>query len=222
MKNLLVGVCALLLVGIAGFLYRASVERHSAPVVGVCTADAKICPDGSAVGRTGPSCAFAACPAGNIENEDAGIAFALPEGYSADASAPADASVIGAYTDVAVASGTPSTITVRRFPVPEGGDAAQVMLAETVLSPSGMPPADTNAFTPKVIGTHTFSSIVIERFEGQVHSAYYFLDQPGEVLRFDINETGVDNWTDPQLAVDSLPAHQAFARMLNTLQIRTR
>lgn len=28
----------------------------------VCTADAKICPDGTAVGRTGPNCAFAACP----------------------------------------------------------------------------------------------------------------------------------------------------------------
>lgn len=31
------------------------------PVV-VCTMDAKICPDGSAVGRTGPDCEFAACP----------------------------------------------------------------------------------------------------------------------------------------------------------------
>ncbi|MDA8597129.1 hypothetical protein N9L26_02195, partial [Candidatus Pacebacteria bacterium] len=27
-----------------------------------CTADAKMCPDGSAVGRTGPDCTFAACP----------------------------------------------------------------------------------------------------------------------------------------------------------------
>ena len=27
-----------------------------------CTADAKICPDGSAVGRTGPNCEFAQCP----------------------------------------------------------------------------------------------------------------------------------------------------------------
>ncbi|MFA5929995.1 MAG: Kazal-type serine protease inhibitor family protein [Candidatus Micrarchaeia archaeon] len=29
-----------------------------------CTADAKICPDGSAVGRAGPNCEFAACPSG--------------------------------------------------------------------------------------------------------------------------------------------------------------
>jgi hypothetical protein len=28
----------------------------------VCTLEAKICPDGSSVGRTGPNCEFAACP----------------------------------------------------------------------------------------------------------------------------------------------------------------
>lgn len=28
-----------------------------------CTMDAKMCPDGSVVGRTGPYCEFAACPA---------------------------------------------------------------------------------------------------------------------------------------------------------------
>jgi len=27
-----------------------------------CTADAKICPDGSGVGRVGPDCEFALCP----------------------------------------------------------------------------------------------------------------------------------------------------------------
>lgn len=35
-----------------------------------CTADAKICPDGSAVGRVGPNCEFAACP--GEESSDAG------------------------------------------------------------------------------------------------------------------------------------------------------
>ena len=34
-----------------------------------CTMDAKICPDGSAVGRTGPDCEFEACPgeSGNFQ-----------------------------------------------------------------------------------------------------------------------------------------------------------
>lgn len=28
----------------------------------VCTMDAKLCPDGTSVGRTGPNCEFAPCP----------------------------------------------------------------------------------------------------------------------------------------------------------------
>ena len=32
------------------------------PKMTACTQEAKICPDGSAVGRTGPNCAFATCP----------------------------------------------------------------------------------------------------------------------------------------------------------------
>ncbi len=32
------------------------------PTGSACTEDAKICPDGSAVGRTGPNCTFAPCP----------------------------------------------------------------------------------------------------------------------------------------------------------------
>ena len=42
-------------------------ERNSAPSGGVaCTLEAKECPDGSYVGRTGPNCEFAACsPANN-------------------------------------------------------------------------------------------------------------------------------------------------------------
>jgi hypothetical protein len=34
--------------------------------ISVCTADAKICPDGSAVSRTGPNCEFTTCPSQTI------------------------------------------------------------------------------------------------------------------------------------------------------------
>lgn len=37
----------------------------------MCTMEAKICPDGSAVSRTGPNCEFAPCPG---EDEDPGAA----------------------------------------------------------------------------------------------------------------------------------------------------
>lgn len=33
-----------------------------------CTMEAKICPDGSAVGRTGPNCEFAPCPGAGLAN----------------------------------------------------------------------------------------------------------------------------------------------------------
>lgn len=36
-----------------------------------CTMEAMICPDGSAVGRTGPNCEFAACPAPTTVNQPA-------------------------------------------------------------------------------------------------------------------------------------------------------
>jgi len=36
-----------------------------------CTEEAKICPDGSAVGRGGPNCEFAPCPTQNVQDETA-------------------------------------------------------------------------------------------------------------------------------------------------------
>ena len=49
-----------LLVIIAGVAFM-EYKGQEAPAV-ACTMEAKICPDGSAVGRTGPMCEFAACP----------------------------------------------------------------------------------------------------------------------------------------------------------------
>jgi len=48
------------------FLFSACVRKSSSPSASpelhACTDEAKICPDGSAVGRSGPNCAFGACP----------------------------------------------------------------------------------------------------------------------------------------------------------------
>jgi len=52
--------------GLAGWLFmktQAVVDGRSNANRGTaCTADAKLCPDGSAVGRQGPNCIFALCP----------------------------------------------------------------------------------------------------------------------------------------------------------------
>jgi hypothetical protein len=49
-----------------------------------CTMDAKMCPDGSYVGRTGPKCEFAPCPSASIQtysNDTYGISFSYPDYY---------------------------------------------------------------------------------------------------------------------------------------------
>jgi hypothetical protein len=46
----------------------APVTDVPAPTVTACTMDAKQCPDGSYVGRIGPSCEFAACPSQGANN----------------------------------------------------------------------------------------------------------------------------------------------------------
>jgi len=65
----IVVLCALGVVVIGGafLLYEDGDVRDNGPTA--CTADAKICSDGSSVGRTGPNCEFEACPGEDIEIE---------------------------------------------------------------------------------------------------------------------------------------------------------
>ncbi len=53
-------IFVLFLIGFVLFVAFKASSKEMEPVV--CTADAKICPDGSAVGRVGPNCQFAECP----------------------------------------------------------------------------------------------------------------------------------------------------------------
>jgi|JI10StandDraft_1071094.scaffolds.fasta_scaffold671774_2 hypothetical protein len=56
----------------------------------MCTQDAKVCPDGSAVGRTGPNCEFAACPAGQQPGPEP-----APVACTRDAKVCPDGSAVG-------------------------------------------------------------------------------------------------------------------------------
>lgn len=67
-KKVAVGfVIAALLAGIAYAYWHMSPFGPSGQG---CTTEAKICPDGSAVGRTGPNCEFAACPGEGATDSD--------------------------------------------------------------------------------------------------------------------------------------------------------
>lgn len=58
---------------VASFIFVLEVNKRSSvtpdPEPIACTMDAKVCPDGSAVGRTGPNCEFAPCPEESPKND---------------------------------------------------------------------------------------------------------------------------------------------------------
>jgi hypothetical protein len=55
-----IGLVAAIFFGVIEKLEKSQSDINQEPVA--CTMDAKICADGSAVGRSGPNCEFAACP----------------------------------------------------------------------------------------------------------------------------------------------------------------
>ncbi|MEJ0053659.1 MAG: hypothetical protein WDN10_02945 [bacterium] len=217
MKQLLACVALLVLIGVAGFLYRNAVEHRGepmAPGATACTLEAKICPDGTAVGRSGPGCVFAPCAFPNIEMGEEGIAYALPAGFAADENAiGAEPTLRAAF----VASST-ETIVIREYPVPEGKSAEDVMIANTQYESSGNMAESMKEFKPVVVGGKTFYSVTVERFEAYVHTLYY-LPRATDVLRFEALDKEVLDWSDPKLVVSELPAHAALLKMLSTLQV---
>ncbi len=54
---IILGVLVLIIIGV-GFLFLSK----NKPTEIACTMEARLCPDGSYVGRTGPKCEFTACP----------------------------------------------------------------------------------------------------------------------------------------------------------------
>lgn len=60
MRKSYIFVVLLMVVGAAVAVQLSGGRKSVEPVA--CTMEAKLCPDGSAVGRTGPNCEFAACP----------------------------------------------------------------------------------------------------------------------------------------------------------------
>lgn len=61
-KVLILVACGVLV--LASFAAAYFLGKNSSDEQVACTQEAKICPDGSAVGRTGPKCEFAPCPTG--------------------------------------------------------------------------------------------------------------------------------------------------------------
>lgn len=217
MKSLIAGVVLILLLGLAGFFYRNVAERTANPPI-ACTEEAKVCPDGSSVGRGGPSCQFAPCAFPNVEVADAHLAFAVPEGYTADENASgAEPTLVAAFVKPSLSESVRHTITVRVLPIAEGETGDDVILAHTRYQPADMQAEDFEKFDTVVIDGRTLRGTVIERFEGQVQSAY-FLVRVDDVVKFEVFERDLTDWMEPTLVVTKLPEHANLLKMLATLQ----
>lgn len=211
MKSLLLGILAIIIIGIGGLVYRNAVEHPFQPIT--CPLDAMVCPDGTSVARTGNSCTFPTCPAPNVSLTDVGIAFAIPTGFVI-AQIP-DAASIAAYEMPTASTTENNSIVIRRFPI-TASSTALATIQQTAIGGASGAPVSVTSFTSTVLGNHRFTVVSIERFEGVVDTAYY-LARGTDVLRFDAIDRGTD-WTNPNLDVSKLPAHVALTKLLTTLQ----
>lgn len=86
---IIIFVVVLIGCGVAFYYYATKVQPKSV----ACTMEAKICPDGSAVGRTGPNCEFTPCPDitaswKTYSNKEYGFELKYPETLLPDQNAP--------------------------------------------------------------------------------------------------------------------------------------
>lgn len=206
MRSLLLGIFLLVLAGVGGLVYRNALERPSKP--SACTLDARVCPDGTALGRTGPSCTFPVCPPPNVALETANIAYVAPAGFSEGEKV--DVATVAAYEAVS------ASIIIRRYVITASSTALATIQSTAIGGATGEP-LPVTAFTSTVLGTHRFTVASIERFEGVIVTAYY-LARGADVLRFDAVDREVRDWTSPSLDVSALPAHAAVRALLGTLQ----
>ncbi len=65
-KLLWVVVIIIVVVGLVVIFAKPTTTTPNGDGNTACTLDAKICPDGTAVGRIGPNCEFAPCPPGEF------------------------------------------------------------------------------------------------------------------------------------------------------------
>ena len=211
MRSLFFGILLIIIIGVGGLVYRNAVEYPAQPIA--CPMDALVCPDGTSLGRTGASCTFPSCPPPNVLLPSIDISFALPAGFAeAELS---DASNVAAYEMKGSSADTAGGIIIRRYPIATSSTALATIQQTAIGGASGAPVGVTS-FTSTVIGTHRFTVVLIERFEGVIDTAYY-LARTTDVLRFDASDSGAD-WTNPNLDIPKLPAHAALIKLLMTLQ----
>ncbi len=213
MKSLFLGIAFIILIGVGGLIYRNAVEHPFRPIT--CPLDALVCPDGTAVSRTGSACTFAACPPPNVALADIGISFAIPEGFVATTT-PWSEQKIATYIQPTDSWLSKEQIDITRYPITASSTALSIIRATAIMDGSGLPASPTSFISVR-IGNHQFTKVMIGRFEGQIQISYY-LSRGADVLRFDAIDREVFNWTDANLDITTLPAQVAIIKLLASLQ----
>lgn len=220
MKQFLGALALFIVVAFVAFFYRNTLEHKGANTtlsVTACTLEAKMCPDGTAVGRTGANCAFATCALPNVELPTAAVSFVLPNSFVLNPNAlQTGDSLIAAYERIGTLT-PPDAIVIRHYLIPTGKTAEQVILANTKYETADMEPKSIKEFKPVVINGKIFLSITVERFEARVHTVYYLV-RANDVVRFEALDRNVMAWMEPSLVIGTLPTHKALLQMLATLQ----
>lgn len=174
-KNLwiVIGILAVVAIGVYVSSRPKSITSIPSPDAVACTADAQMCPDGSFVGRTGPNCQFAACPA--VASPQSGDQTLLPTGINKpvtgfgvtitpikvleDSRCPVDVTCIQAGTVKMTAKvridqqGTESVETFSLgVPVSVGGGTITLVRVNPTKSAGGEIPSSNYQFSFKVVG----------------------------------------------------------------------
>ena len=186
MKELMLGIVLIILLGLGGFLYQNATKKEVPDGPVACTLDARICPDGSAVGRTAPSCEFEACPS------DA-VTYSAPAGFI-DTLPLLSSMVVGR---VGFYSKEPNVISnnISVFVHKTSPERSfeNVLLEEIVLSPSDLHPESLEKFEKVTVGDREVYRIINERFEATVEITYA-VELEGFAVLVSLRDVSVENW----------------------------
>lgn len=234
MRNLGLFLIIVILVAIAGVAYYVSKHELVSMPLPVppgeqifCPADAKLCPDGSYVARSGPKCEFAACP--GVASSTVWQIYQQPnEGWQIDYPSSVltpetldngGGVLFQGYPFYTGPSDPEPQVPVRIRVYQVATSSAQYqerIIGDVYFDASGEHPQSFSQFKEVVLGNHKFYYINSGIFEG-VLSGNYYLVVPQGIYAFLFSSFGVD-WTNSQFNPDTEPMHVVVKQMLQTFR----
>jgi len=209
MKELFLGIILIILLGLGSFVYQNAVNKPQIEEPVACTLEARICPGGGTVGRTGPLCEFEACPSDAIQ-------FDAPVGFID--SLPILSSIvegrIGFYTK------EPSTIsnnvTIFVHQTSEEESFEDLLLKKVRLTPSDLHPELEDFEMLELDGREVYR-IINERFEATVEVTYG-IPLDGFLVLVSLRDIAVENWME-DFTLESLEDLEIVEAVVRSVKI---